>query len=96
MPLSTVTSTKTNKHTHTHINRLTAGDGTGSQWGGCAMLRGLVAGFGARPQSREFVHVCGCSSELYRVLVTTGGVEAVGPVSFLLTLISVIISAMLI
>lgn len=40
----------TNKQTH--IYRHTAGDRVRSQWAGCAMLRGLVAEFGARPQSR--------------------------------------------
>lgn len=39
------------------------------------MLRGLVAGFGSSPQSRDFVCVCVCSFELIRVLFTSGGVR---------------------
>lgn len=45
------------------------------------MLRGLVAGFGSSPQSRDFVCVCVCSFELIRVLFTSGGGQVDGSFS---------------
>lgn len=45
------------------------------------MLRGLVAGFGSSPQSRDFVCVCVCSFELIRVLFTSGGGQVDGTFS---------------
>lgn len=54
IPNSTATILLTNI---THIYRHTAGDRIRSQWGGCAMLSGLVAEFGARPQSVECTYL---------------------------------------